>query len=375
MPKDAIKEWVRTRLWDEVPVRIAVIDRRFRIIEANQAFARTFGAWRNRPCYEVYKGRSEPCQQCPAREVFADGELRVSEEQGLVRDGRPTHYLVHMVPVKRPDGIPCIVEMSTDVTQIKLLEEEKFEAERLAAVGQTVAGLAHGIKNVLMGLDGGMYIARSGIERGDGARLLQGWQMLEDNIARITSFTREFLEFARGRTPKVAMVDPNHIALQAVDLFKETARLAHIELRMSLDPDMAPAAMDAEAIHTCLVNLVSNALDACQTSDRSGGHVTLSTFDRDGVIVFEVTDDGVGMDYEVKKKVFTNFFSTKASRQGTGLGLLTTRKTVQEHGGKVSFTSVEGEGSTFRLAFPRSRLPQPVAEAREGSDGAWKGLR
>ena len=116
--------------------------------------------------------------------------------------------------------------------------------------------------------------------------------------------------------------------------------------------------MDAEAIHTCLVNLVSNAVDACETSDRPGGRVMLSTYERDGVIVYEVTDDGVGMDYEIKKKVFTNFFSTKALRKGTGLGLLTTRKTVQEHGGKVSFESVEGQGSTFRIEFPRSRLPQ-----------------
>jgi nitrogen-specific signal transduction histidine kinase len=83
-----------------------------------------------------------------------------------------------MLPLVRDGAIPFVVEMSTDVTHRKLLEQEKLEAEHLAAVGQTVAGLAHGIKNVLMGLDGGMYIARSGIERGDTRRLLDGWQML-----------------------------------------------------------------------------------------------------------------------------------------------------------------------------------------------------
>ena len=74
--------------------------------------------------------------------------------------------------------------------------------------------------------------------------------------------------------------------------------------------------------------------------------------------MFEVSDNGAGMDYEVKKRVFTKFFSTKGSDRGTGLGLLTTRKIVQEHGGKVSFESTEGEGSTFRLEFPRCRLPR-----------------
>jgi signal transduction histidine kinase len=65
------------------------------------------------------------------------------------------------------------------------------------------------------------------------------------------------------------------------------------------------------------------------------------------------------MDYDIKQRVFTNFFSTKASGKGTGLGLLTTRKIVQEHGGKVSFESAEGEGSLFRLEFPRDSLPRP----------------
>ena len=124
-------------------------------------------------------------------------------------------------------------------------------------------------------------------------------------------------------------------------------------------------------MHTCLTNLVSNALDACETSDHASGHVTVSTYERMGVLVFEVTDDGVGMDYEVKTKVFTNFFSTKALRKGTGLGLLTTRKTVQEHGGRVSFESVEGAGSTFRLEFPRSRLPK-LTDPSTPEDGAGK---
>ena len=71
-----------------------------------------------------------------------------------------------------------------------------------------------------------------------------------------------------------------------------------------------------------------------------------------------MTDNGIGMDYEVKQKVFTNFFSTKATGKGTGLGLLTTRKIVQEHGGKITFDSEVGQGSTFRIELPRARLPR-----------------
>jgi PAS domain S-box-containing protein len=360
-----IKEWTRTQLWDQVPISISVIDRGFNIVEANASFTKNYGPWQGRPCYEVYKQKSKRCEHCAAAATFADGEIRVSEERGVVRDGTQTYYLCHLVPLIRSDGeIPFIIEMSTDITSTKLLEQQKLEAERLAAVGQTVAGLAHGIKNVLMGLDGGMYIARSGIERGDTQRLLEGWQMLEDNVARISSFTREFLEFARGRTPVVEWVDPERLAHQVVDLFRETARLRGIEIVCLLSGETKRAQLDAEGIHTCLSNLVSNALDACETSDGPAGEVRVTVYDTNGSLIFEVADNGAGMDYEVKKKVFTNFFSTKTAGKGTGLGLLTTRKIVQEHGGKVSFETSVGYGSKFRLEFPRSRLPQ-VADGDE----------
>jgi len=360
MVTEDLRNWIRTELWDQVPVRIAVIDRDFRIVEANRSFTSAYGEWHRMPCFTVYKGLDHRCEQCAAVPTFSDGRIRVREEQGMPVEGKPTYYLVHLVPLVRQDStIPYIIEMSTDITATKMLEREKMEAERLAAVGQTVAGLAHGIKNVLMGLEGGIYIFQTGMQKGDHERMLAGWRMLEENIGRITSFVKEFLEFARGRTPQVSLVDPNRVARDVIDLFKDKAALAGIALVADLQEGIPYALMDEQGIHTCLANLVSNALDACQISDKPGRHVTVTTRDCDGVLVFEVADDGVGMDYEIKKNVFTSFFSTKGSNKGTGLGLLTTRKIVQEHGGKVSFESTEGVGSVFRLEFPRNRLPRP----------------
>ncbi len=363
---DPVKQWVRTELWDQVPVAISVIDHRFQIVEANRCFEDAYGEWTNQPCYAVYKGRMTRCERCAAARTFTDGRVRVREEHGVLRDGRHIDYLVHMVPLVVTDGtIPFIIEMSTDITASKILEAEKLEAERLAAVGQTVAGLAHGVKNVLMGLEGGVYIVRSGMQRGDGKRLLEGWSMVEDGIERISTFVKEFLDFAKGRPAKATLVDPNAVAAKVIGLFVQTARLARIELTADLAPDLEPACLDEDGIHTCLSNLISNALDACAVSDKPTGHVHLGTRDEDGTLVFEVTDDGIGMDAEIRKKVFTNFFSTKGVEKGTGLGLLTTRKIVQQHGGHVSFVSTVGVGSVFRLEFPRRRLPRPSAGTPE----------
>jgi len=191
--------------------------------------------------------------------------------------------------------------------------------------------------------------------------------MLKEDMARMTSFVKEFLEFAKGRTAEVQRIDPNQPAREVLALFRDAARLKGVEIRTNLLESIPQASMDPEGIHTCLTNLVSNALDACEVSDKPNRHVVLSTSEQEGKLVYEVADDGAGMDYEIRKKVFSSFFSTKATGKGTGLGLLTTRKIVQEHGGSVSFDSTEGAGSVFRLKFPRERLPRP-SEDVEGKD-------
>lgn len=365
MIPERVKNWIRTELFDQVPVSICVIDRDYGIVEANQTFSETFGAWHDQRCFSVYKNRTERCENCAAVKTFADGKTRSREELGVpASEGKPTHYLVQMVPMIREDGeVRYVIEMSTDISEMKRLQQEKLTAERLAAVGQTVAGLAHGIKNVIMGLEGGMYVVSSGIRRDDSGKIRQGWEVLEENVARISSFAKEFLDFARGRVPHVVVTDPNRIARDVVELFRDSAAQSGIELQADLGENMARAPLDEESIHTCLANLVSNALDACEMSNEKDRHVILTTRERDGTLIYEVADDGCGMEYDVKQKVFTNFFSTKGSGKGTGLGLLTTRKIVQEHGGKVSFESAEGEGSVFRLEFPRDRLPEPSESA------------
>ena len=359
MISEDTKKWVRNKLWYQVPVSTCVIDKNFKIVDANPSFAEKYGDWQNRFCYSVYKGRSERCENCAASQTFSDGLVRVREEQGIVKKDEPTYYLVHMVPMIGNDGeIQLVVEMSTDITFTKQLEQQKLEAERLAAVGQTVAGLAHGVKNLLMGIEGGMYVIRSGLERVDAQRILKGWEMLEEDINRITSFVKEFLDFARGRTPQVRLIDPNRPVRNVFELFRDAAKLKGIEIKANLQEEMPYAPMDEEGIHTCMANLVSNAIDACEISDKPNRNIVITSREQDGSLFFEVADDGSGMDYEIKKKIFTGFFSTKGSGKGTGLGLLTTRKIIQEHGGKISVESSEGAGSIFRLEFPLDRLPQ-----------------
>jgi signal transduction histidine kinase len=244
-----------------------------------------------------------------------------------------------------------------DLRQLKTLEREKLDAERLGAVGETVAGMAHGIKNILTGLQGGMYVASWGMKQGDVESIREGWDMLSRNMERISDLTRNLLAFSRGEAFECTLVKPSKVIRDVVALYQESTAQHGIDLRAEVDDGVAPAWMDAEGMRGCLENLISNAVDACLSSDKPCCTIIVRSLEEDDAIVIEVVDTGCGMDYEVKQKAFTSFFTTKA-KGGTGLGLLLTRKLVQQHGGSIEFVSEPGEGTTFRLRFPRSRLPQ-----------------
>ncbi|MCP4901856.1 MAG: PAS domain S-box protein [bacterium] len=255
--------------------------------------------------------------------------------------------------------------IAQDLRELKTLAREKLEAERLAAVGQTVAGLAHGIKNIITGLEGGMYVTSTGLKRGDQERIGQGWGMLVRNMSRISELTKNLLAFSRGETPRFEIASPAAVAHEVVDLYQESAAAQGIKLIAEIDESVAEALIDPEGIHSCLANLVSNAVDACLVCDGEKCTITLRLFEADETIVFEVSDSGCGMDYEVMQKAFTSFFTTKA-KGGTGLGLLLTRKIVQQHGGYIDLESESEVGTTFRMRFERARLPVP--DTKENTD-------
>ena len=305
--------------------------------------------------------------------------MRVVPEMQAPRKGGGTVLVGFCgVPLSSGERLIGSAAFYHDLTELKQLEQEKLSAERLAAVGQTVAGLAHGVKNILTGLEGGLYLMRSGLDHANETRVREGLEMLGRNLGRVTSFVRTLLDFSRGRTPTAELVSPVSLAEDAVALFRDAAGHDGVTVRLETPAPVLPAAFDPEDMHTSLSNLVTNAIDACRSSERKDREVVVSVreepdpypfrvppMDPPTVIVFEVRDNGVGMEYEVQQKVFTNFFTTKGER-GTGLGLLLTRKIVQEHGGSVSIESKPGVGTTIRLGFPRRRLPRiPESERAE----------
>ncbi len=247
------------------------------------------------------------------------------------------------------------VAFMQDIRQMKELEKSMLEAERLSAVGQTVAGLAHTIKNLLMGLEGGMYIVDTGLHKGDAGRIVEGWQILQRNFTKTTDMVKGFLSFSKGRQPELQLVNPNKLVKEIIDLYKDTAMNQNVRLVAELSQKMYKIHLDPEGIESCLTNLLSNAIDAASARDDRQGKVVIKTEIKDGNMVFEVVDNGCGIDSDIMKNIFTTFFTTKGNK-GTGLGLLTTNKIVKEHGGFIDVSSQPGFGSAFRITLSINRL-------------------
>ena len=343
-------------LFDRVPCYLTVINKDFIIVRANDAFHENFGDALNQHCYEVYKRRNTKCCNCPAVKTFKDGKVHRSNQEGISKRGQKIYYIVTTSAIiKGTKNINYVIEISSDITPMKKLEEKVIEANRLGAVGQTVAGLAHSIKNILMGLEGGKYIVSLGLKKNNQDMINKGWEMLERNFDKTTSLVKDFLSFSKGRIPSLEMVNPVDLVMEIVDLYKEIAAKSGIELRPEFDDNIKPVPLDKKGIHTCLTNLVSNAMDACLMSERRGSLVNIKVSEKKNKLTFEVSDNGSGIDYEIKKKIFTTFFTTKGGA-GTGLGLLTTRKIVEEHGGKITVASAKGKGAIFKIEFFHKRL-------------------
>ena len=228
------------------------------------------------------------------------------------------------------------------------------EAERLAAVGQTVAGLSHAIKNITGGLKGGAFVLEKGIELGDQKYLLQGWEMIKGNVDKITNLSLDLLNYAKATDLDVQANDPNQPAQEVIDLMRPRAQEHGIDLVADFSQNLNDCQLDSDLMCRCLLNLVTNAIDACihDDPDTQDKRVTVRTKKARGWgVEYQVIDNGCGMTGKIKQNIFKRFFSTKGS-EGTGIGLMISKKIIDEHHGEIKVESKEGQGSTFLIRIP-----------------------
>ncbi len=295
---------------------------------------------------------------------------KVDSESGFV-----TRNLI-AAPMIRKDRLIGVLEVLNkrgdegfDALDVKILEimaehaaaqientrliKAKVQAERLAALGTTAAGLAHYIKNILSQWKGSATLIDMGLAQGNDKMIANGWPILKRANDKIAKLVQDMLTISREREPELQSVQLDEMIREIAEECRERANQAGVELEVRIEGTMPAAKLDPARMHDMILNLLGNAVEAIEEHRIEHGKVTVgASFQPEQKrIVLEVQDNGPGMTPEVQARVFEPFFSTKGSK-GTGLGLAVAAKTIEEHGGKFKLQSEVGKGSVFTIELP-----------------------
>ncbi|MCF8090786.1 MAG: PAS domain-containing protein, partial [Desulfotignum sp.] len=337
------------QLFDSVPCFISVQDRNLRITAINKWFKQHFGNSVGGYCYQIYKHRSSPCEQCPVIQTFEDGQIHSTEEVVTALSGRQYHVLTHTAPIMdEKDEITQVMEISTNITQIRQLQDH------LTSLGLMLGSMSHGVKGMLTALDGGIYQLETGLQKQDEARVSRAFEQVKTMTDKIRAMVLEILHYARSRQMKYAPVPVADIVEHVMKSVRPTALKNNVVCEVFM-PD-APGIMEIDSMwmESALVNFLENAVDACAYDHEKPVHkVSLTvTVEPEKRVCFRIQDNGVGMDQETREKMFTLFFTSKGSR-GTGLGLFIAHRVIQQHGGTVQVTSALNQGTELIICLPR----------------------
>ena len=247
------------------------------------------------------------------------------------------------------------------VANARLIERE-IKTERLAAIGQAIAGMTHHIKNIITGLNSSTELIDMSLDRGNREVMDRTWPVLKRSVRRISNFVQDLLSLSKPRRPMRHECNLAGLVGEARDSVRDLFNTKHIEMSVDLSGVDGRVWLEADGIYRCLLNLLNNAADALPAA---GGRVWVRAWSTPpDTLEIEVADDGPGVPSEVRENIWDPFFSTKGAR-GTGLGLATTAKVIQEHEGTINLAR-SGSGACFHIVLPGAIRPACSAEESLG---------
>jgi PAS domain S-box-containing protein len=313
---------------------------------------------------------------------FASLELRVRHKLGEWR-----RILFNFSPLfDESEKIEGVVLSGRDVTDLKRLEEQLIQAEKLAAMGQMLAGVAHELNNPLTAILGVTELVRE--REGLDESMKRQLDLTHRQARRAARIVQNLLEFSRPASPQKKGIDLSTIIERTLQLHEHSLRRNQVAVDFTPRSDLPPVVGDANQLIQVFLNLVSNAEQAIREV-RESGRIQIRLSAAGGNVIVTVQDDGVGISPESLPKLFDPFYTTKRPGGGTGLGLSICLSIAREHGGTIQAESLPGGGSAFRVYLPAGEAePQSSKEAatnaaRKDSDGGdsippaatvWKGI-
>ncbi len=234
----------------------------------------------------------------------------------------------------------------------RLIREKTELQDNLSNLGLMVGSISHGIKGLLTGLDGGLYLLASGLKTKDILKIEEGGDILKMMVERIRRMVSDILFYAKERNLRCEKIDILTFANDVIRVVKPKSKTFNIALEKDFDFSAEKIHIDTGFVHSALINILENAIDACIKDDRNKQHkIVFSVKNDEKHLFFIIGDNGIGMDIETRDKLFSLFYSSKG-REGTGLGLFLSNKIIAQHGGSIHVDSVEGQGSQFTIKIP-----------------------
>jgi PAS domain S-box-containing protein len=302
------------------------------------------------------------------RQSFASLEIRVRHKQGEWRRIR-----CHFSPLCDETGkIDGVIISGRDVTDLKRLEEQLIQAEKLAAMGQMLAGVAHELNNPLTAILGVTELLREREGFDDSTK--RQLDLTHRQARRAARIVQNLLEFSRPASPQKNPLDISNLVERTLQLHEHSLRRNHVEVEFHPHPGLYSVVGDANQLIQVFLNLISNAEHAIREI-RESGRIQIRVGRLGPSIAVTVQDDGVGIVAEALPKLFDPFYTTKRPGGGTGLGLSICTAIVREHGGSIDVETLPVGGSAFTVFLPAaSRMQMPDALA-EGLTPAFPQLR
>lgn len=336
-------------LFNNLPCYISLVDREFRLVSVNKMFVEAFGGKPGDQCHRILRQQNEPCRGCTVQRTFEDGKSYQSQMTYTDLSDQPINVLAWTSAVRDESGdISQVMIMSTDTAQIDELQDN------LSSLGLKMGSISHGIKGLLTGLEGGVYILDSGFSKDDKEQIKEGYDVVKQMVGRIKNLVLDLLLYSKDTEIKKEPIEAAQFADDIAQVVESKAEENAIQLIKSFDSSLSTIDIDPGMLSTALINVLENAVDAC-IEDRSKESHTISfeVKSENGYILFSVQDDGIGMDRSTQENMFTLFFSSKG-KKGTGLGLFITKKIVQQHDGTILVDSEKGKETRIEIRIPET---------------------
>ena len=347
-----------------------IIDRDFRIISANRAYAdevkMPLEDILGRHCYEISHHLVDPCKEaqhpCAVRQVFGTGRPYTAMHTHYDKHGNHVYVQTKAYPLSmNGEGkVITAIEVITDISEKVKLEDQLRHAQKMEAVGQLSGGIAHDFNNILQAIIGYSSVLKMKMKEDDPNRYII--QRILESGERAANLTQSLLAFSRKQILSLKTADTNQIIRKVGGLLQRVIS-EDIEFKTVLSDKGLNVLADAGQIEQVLINLATNARDAMP----DGGNLIISTelakMDKSFVsahgygkpgryALISVSDTGIGMDEETRLRIFEPFFTTKEVGKGTGLGLSIVYGIVKQHDGYINVYSEPGKGATFKIYLP-----------------------